>query len=383
MQKEMEPKKYEIKLYSPDLLPQVAEIMRFLWSNDHEANLSHFQWKHIDNPYTEHPLGIVALHNGKVVGFRAYFATNWQIGNKKNEFILLSPGDTCVHPDHRRKGLSVIMGLQAMEEFESKYKIFLNITSSQRSLPGYLKLGFFPLAPKYPLTIYGKRKERKGLVPKKLKRQITKSIMLFKLHPTSGHPRKSVTKKGDIEFGEYGNIIVSENPRPEEMSNVVNNPIQESHKIRLLQDETFFRWRFLSKRKKYIFFYYKKNDSIKGYLVVGIQPDNIRQGAILDYAENSKEALERILEYIIKSGRFETLAIQRFGLSHSFLQILEQLGLDKRVISQTKKWDKAEKLHLLVRPVKKSLSEKDWFLENFDIRDIDNWDIKPICSDAA
>ncbi len=58
---------------------RVAELLRGLWSDDPAENLTYFEWKYEDNPYTETPLGIVVLHDGNVVGYRGYFACRFEV----------------------------------------------------------------------------------------------------------------------------------------------------------------------------------------------------------------------------------------------------------------------------------------------------------------
>jgi GNAT superfamily N-acetyltransferase len=115
---------YEILLYHSEFFPQVVDLLKYLLGNDHNTNRDYFKWKYDDNPYTESPLGIMALYKGTVVGFRGYFATRFQIKGKNDKIISLCPGDTCVHPDHRRKGLSVTMGNRASEEYSGKHLFF-------------------------------------------------------------------------------------------------------------------------------------------------------------------------------------------------------------------------------------------------------------------
>ena len=70
---------YETRRYRSEFFPQVVDQLQYLLGNDHNNNRSYFKWKYDDNPYTESPLGIMALYKGKVVGFRGYFATRFQI----------------------------------------------------------------------------------------------------------------------------------------------------------------------------------------------------------------------------------------------------------------------------------------------------------------
>jgi len=372
---------YQIVPYSSEHLSQVARLMKYLWSNDIELNLKYFKWKHADNPCTEHPLGMVALHDGNVVGFRAYFALKYRIG-EGNEFILLIPGDTVVHSKHRRKGLSVAMGRRATAEYESKYRAFLNFTSNANSLPGYINLGFFPLASKIPLVIFSKDKGLEDLMPSKLKKYARKYRRHGFNQLVSAIRKISTFRKEKSPFGEFGNIIVSDSPKPEEMYRVIIKQSQENKKIELLKDEDFFRWRFLNMNNKYIFYYYRSGGSITGYLVISIPPQKIQRGKILDYAQYDNEALEKILDYIIESGYPKTLSVLSFGLNENLIQALKRLNLYESVLSQKEKEHDSGELQLLVRPVKEKLDESDWFIDVMDIRNFENWEIMPICSDG-
>ena len=116
---------YRISRYRRDQLPEVVKLLQPLLGGQPAQNLSYFQWKHHDNPYTSEPLGVTATRDGVVVGFRGYFATPWYLGSKDKRTIILVPGDTVVHPEHRVKGLSVAMGNFAMEQFAKTTRFIL------------------------------------------------------------------------------------------------------------------------------------------------------------------------------------------------------------------------------------------------------------------
>jgi GNAT superfamily N-acetyltransferase len=372
---------YKIEPYSPEYLSQVVHVMEFLWGKDFEKNLAYFQWKHINNPYSEQPLGMVSLFRGRVVGFRAYFPLKYQTGSSGKTFILLVPGDTCVHPDHRRKGLSVAMGGKAIQEYQLKYKVFLNTSSSFDSLPGYIKLGFHPLAPKFSVPLIKKGKSLKDFLPAKAKKFIARSKPFRKLHPVSGKHKKQPTEIRKINLGEFGNIMVSDRPKPEEMSSVISGKKRKDQKIRLCQDETFFRWRFLNNKNKYIFYFLRDNKSITGYVVLGVSADNT-QGQILDYAECGSKALGHILRFILDSRQFDMLSVLSFGVNQQLLHTLEDMGLSPRGFAEKRSRYKEGELALLIRPVKKERTEEDWFLDGFDIRKFSHWEIKPVTCDG-
>jgi hypothetical protein len=357
----MSESEYKISIYHPNFLHQVVDLLHYLWGDDFDANLHYFRWKYEDNPYAKSPLGIVALKHQRIVGFRGYFATKWKIPRKYREILVLCPGDTCVHPDHRRNNLSVAMGNFAMKEYASEYKIFFNLSASGKSTPGYLKMGFIPLKTKTLLS-------RCNLLG------MTKFLLIRK--------KRSNFNEKKIMLGNFDRIIVSDHPRSKEMAEIVFKRRYHKDKITLLQDKVFFHWRFQNKRKKYIFYYYKDNNSINSYIVMRLSPNN-RRGYICDYASDDNKFLEEIIKFIIRMKHLDVISIYRYSLTDNFLRILNRLRFQKnsfiRLIEKrlTGEWP------LLIRPVKNDFSDSDLHIAGLDIRKIENWEIKEICSDAA
>lgn len=352
---------YEIRLYRSEFFPQVVDLLKYLIGNDHNINRDYFKWKYDDNPYTESPLGIMALYKGKVVGFRGYFATRFQIKGKNNEIISLCPGDTCVHLEHRRKGLSIAMGNRASEEYSGKYLFFLNLSSTKISLPGYLRMRFHPLASKTYLT----RCSMAGFV-----------MFLFNIKKRFNQ----IAPK--IKFGTFDDIIVSRQPRPKEMHFLIEREEVSADKITLYQDENFFRWRYANKHNKYIFLYRIKNEVITGYIVIRVSPNN-RRGYIVDHAQEDETSIEKILKFIIKARFFDVLSIYHFSLDNNIKHKLQDLGFKKVSLFRAIERRFNGELPLLIRPVKHNYSYSDFFVEGLDLREIENWHIKGICSDDA
>jgi len=352
---------YEIRLYRSDFFPRVVDLLKYLLGNDHESNRDYFKWKYDDNPYTESPLGIMSLYKGKVVGFRGYFATRFQIKGKNDKIISLCPGDTCVHPDHRRKGLSVAMGNRASEEYSGKYPFFLNLSSTKISLPGYLRMRFLPLASKTYLTKCSKA----GLV---------KFLFNAKKRFNQIAP--------NIPFGTFDDIIVSQQPRPKDMHVLIEGQEINTDKITLFQDEGFFRWRYANRHNKYVFLYRIKDAVITGYVVIRVSPNN-RRGYIVDYAQGDEISIEKILKFIIKARCFDVLSIYQFSLTEDIKQNLQDLGFKNVSLFRAIERRINGELPLLIRPVKHKHCDSDFFVEGMDLRKMENWHIKGICSDDA
>lgn len=357
----METTGYDIAPYRPELRSEVADLMQYLWGQDREANEAYFNWKYEENPCTESPLGVVALARGRLVGFRGYFGVRFQSPRSGEALVVLCPGDTCVHPEHRLRGLSMAMGSVAMEEYARTYRLFLNMTCTKDSLPGYLKMGYVPLAPKFHLTrgsLFG----------------------LLRYVPT--HRTVLPLSEGRIRFGRFGSILVSDHPRPYEMACLVAEQDMRGGKIRPFQDPGFFAWRFANPRNKYVFYYFMKGDVAEGYLVLGVSPNN-RRGYILDHGQAGPTGVEDILRHVIRARHFDLLSVLAFSVDDVLMGTLRGLGFSIRSPVRRIERTLYGELPLLVRPVKKTFGEGDFLIGGLDARKIENWFLKPICSDAA
>ena len=156
----------------------------------------------------------------------------------------------------------------------------------------------------------------------------------------------------------------------------------EAGRIRLFQDDVFFRWRFCSPLNKYVFYHLMEEDNITAYVVMGVSPNNQR-GYILDCAEKEDRAIGKILRYVIRARHFDLLSVYDFCLDDTLMRTFKDLGFKThslvRIIERTLHGE----LPLLIRPVKEPFEESDFFIEGIDSRKIENWSLKPICSDAA
>jgi len=314
---------YKIVPYRPEFLDGAAEVMRGLWGRSFDERVEYLKWKYHDNPCTEKPFGIVALHVGKVVGFRGYCAAPWQTRGKNIGALMV--GDTVVERSHWRRGLSMMMGRKACEEYSSDYRFFLNMEANEKATGGYLKLGFYPL----------------------LDRRM--QISFAKMDKTG-----------------INDVVVSNEPDLQRMRPLTTD------KIALKPDDKFFSWRYKSNIPYKYLFYYHNND----YIVIGQlkKSDTI---FILDYTENDIGSFETILKCIRHTPSIVTLSIRTMNLSENVSNVLKKLKFKDNNIKNK------NLCPILVRPTSPDIVEEDWFLNGLDMRDINNWQLKGICSEWA
>lgn len=358
----------QINLYQCDQMTEVVKLLRENLWGDREQNSMYFQWKYQDNPCASELLGVTATHDGAIIGFRGYFATSWYLRSKDSKAIILLPGDTVVHPEHRLKGLSVAMGHLAMQRFAANYSVFLNMTAGRNSVPGYLRMGFEPLQNKAYYRQSSLVRDVKIICRAALKKQKKQGEL-----PLS---------ESKISFGDFGDIVVSKSPRPGEMARLASSNTEFSAKIALVQDREFFRWRFDNTRWKYAFYFYRRGGAILGYLVIRVS-DDMEQGFIVDYEQEGEEPIGRILDHIAELEDFDELNILNVSVDEYFWETLKARKFKKWSLRRSLGKIVRGEWPLLVRPVKRDCSEDDWFLWGLDIRNIENWKIKGICGDAA
>jgi GNAT superfamily N-acetyltransferase len=361
---------YDITPYRPEWGPQVAELMVHLWGADIEANRAYLQWKHESNPYARQPMAIAALREGRVVGFRGFSPLPFRATGGA-DVVILCPGDTCVHPEHRMAGLSVKMGRAAMQAYGDRYPLFINWSCTQPSLPVYLKMGFRALVGKTYLTHAGPLGTLRYLRASRRARPLAQSR---------------------IRSGRYGAVEIAVSPRPAEMAALAaaeeaapglrRAASPERGRLMLRRDEAFFAWRFANPRGKYVFYTLLREDRPAGYVAIGLSPNN-RRGFVLDFAEGEPNAIEGILRFILRARHLDVLSVYAFCLTAPQRATLEALGFRGSGVIPALETQRNGRLPLLIRPVKESFGEEDFLIEGADTRQLAAWSLKPIGSDAV
>jgi hypothetical protein len=351
---------YEIGHYRPELRDGVVRLLGQLRDGDDAANERFFAWKYERNPHAEHPLGIVALHRGRVVGFRGYGPARWHTGQCQ-PISLLVPGDTCVDANHRQKGLSVAMGQLATADYAAGYRLFLNLSCTRDSLPGYLRLGFAPLADKVYLSRYGSLGLARYLLASKIRRPI---------------------RAARIRYGEFGDVTVSAAPLPTPMASVIARQAHAGGRFHLCQEEDFFRWRFAGPSDKFVFYFRRAGDDTVAYLAVAVTAGGHR-GYVIDHADSDGESCGRLFEFAAARGDFKVLSVFAHSLGAPLAATLRRNGFHADGIMGALEKRVRGNLPILVRPLRAEPAEADWFIDGQDVREKGNWAIKGVCSDST
>lgn len=360
---------YDIAHVRPEHFEGVLTVLAGLWPYERALAARLFRWRHLENPYVDAPPGVVALHRGQVVGFRGYFAHAYTPGPGAPDVVVLHPCDTVVDAAHRNQGLSVAMGRLASEFDAARHRFFMNLTSGSNSRPGYVALGFRPLAPRVvwmrhawnPVVWFADAWSKR---PAKPNRRIAPSR---------------------VRTGRFGDILVSDEPRPAGMAAVIAAEPPDGAALRLKQDETFFAWRYLNPVQRYAFYYRMEGDAVRAFAVFDLSTD-ARCGNLLDYGEARPGLLAEALRHACTQGDFVALSALGYGLDARALGVLRALGFRPvHTLKTLFKRGSVEALAppILIRPIPAEFDDAAFRIGALDLRRLADWRLKPICSDGA
>jgi hypothetical protein len=341
-----------IKDYSKDDKVSIINLLGYLMKGFSESEIIElFEWRYERNPYNSQPIIILAFSGDTLVGFRAYLIQYFVISDKK--MTVISPADTIIHPEYRRRGIHSMLNKQSLEKLHLEYpnsSILLNTTTSRNAMPAYLKADWSPCSHKN--KVYGYRFSIFNIFKSLLKKD-----------ENSNHVDK-------ISFSNAGLILEVTNKidKNKILEFIKNN--RDKSKLTNIRDEFFFDWRYSHERDKYLLILCYSNRTMVGY-------------SILKKSSNYEYSIEEYLAVDTKILRSMLKGIQR-KLKIPILRTIIFSEEDKRRMKSCDffvesnlfiKIFKKQRFPVLVRPTKPNLSDDDFLIEGIDIRDIENWQL--------
>jgi GNAT superfamily N-acetyltransferase len=342
---------YTFTPYAEEDIDEIVTLESHLWGNDFEANKRKFIWKHRQNPFLRQNVGIVARYEEALVGFRGFTVTDWQVGDLP--FSVLSPSDVVVHPHHRRKGLFAQMNRQAMQWYHDDYRLFVNLSSNRYSTPGYIKLGWKPIAHKTYL----------------------KHICFSRLlkNRLSGKESESYT------LGRFEDIEVTHQYRADEMSELCELSTPSTNAIQVVRNELFFHWKLTGPHRQHVYYYHYDGSDMDAYVILTCHDG---KALVYDFEEKeNSQGIAKIITFILKENNFIVLYFIDVSLSKNLRAFLDKTHFYDYGLIDKIRMGESYGLPFLIRPVKEVYGDEDWYIEGVDTRDIAHWIIRPICSD--
>lgn len=352
---------YRLREYTAGDLDEVARLQRYLLGEDVGLNAAYLRWKYHDNPQGDRPWAIVAEHpDDGIVGFRGFIPSLWEQGAGGPTLPLLALADTCVDAGHRRQGLFEGMTRLALERFaDSGFQAVINLSTSPRPAPGYIKMGW---------EVFAHHGQVVRTTPRGLWSRLTG-------RRTPG-PAVAAGRRDGFEWS------IESEPRPREMAAVVAAATEPGDHFRLRRDEEFYSWRYGNIRERYSFAYARRDGGLAAFVAVRGESAP-GAGAVVDHAERVPQGVAVLADRLLASGRFGILSVwdvRPLGPAGEAWRRRGFRSLDglKRLAGQTR-----PPMPLLIRPLKPQVVAGDWVRHGRDLRERSSWNITEICSDGS
>lgn len=340
-----------VKEYSPEYKDSVITLLSYLLEGLNETErMKLFEWRYERNPYQNKPLILLAFSENLLVGFRAYLVQYFCISGK--QLTVISPADTIIHPDYRRRGLISMLNKKSLDLIYSEYpeeSVLLNSTTSKHAMPTYLKFDWYPCSGKN--KVYGFR------------------LSIFNMLKALLHA-KSKNKINRLSF--------SKSDYKFEVSNQIDTgriikfiqKHRDTTKFTNLRDEAFFKWRYSYESDKYICCICHKDGRMVGY-------------TIIKRVTNQEFSIEEYLSVDLRTLKIMFSSFQK-KINIPILRTIIYTDNDKRTFNscgffvESKmyvKIFKKQRFPVLIRPTNPKLSESHFFIYGKDIRNIENWQL--------
>jgi len=132
--------KIEIRKATEDDIPEIIGVLQKSLGDTLVSKTEVFwKWKHVNNPFGKSPV-LVATDGNKIVAVRAFMRWEWK--DPQRQYLALRAVDTATLPEYQGQGLFRKLTTQLVEICQKDGYDFIFNTPNQKSMPGYLKMGW-------------------------------------------------------------------------------------------------------------------------------------------------------------------------------------------------------------------------------------------------
>ncbi len=338
---------YQIVPFSEKYKTSLIKLLGYMWKSLSEDQIKEkFEWRYELNPFQEEPFIFLATdESDNVVGFRAFVVQNFCLQN--NRVKIYNPADAIIHPHHRRKGLFSKMTKTLIETVTANDDrgIILNLSSNEKSTPGYLNLGWIRTN---GIKKYGYRVSVKNFLGVRKKERIEE----YKEKTNYGTFELTNTiKAGLLGFNKF-------------------NIPYHGDTLHNCRSEAFYLWRYHSApdKDRYISAYLMDLNKITAYVIV--KKLSKQHYSLMEFGAESEFLLEFLLHEVMKKVHIPIL--RSWMINQKDQEVLSKCGF----ITESPwmlKLLKKKRLAVLVRPTTPYPKNDDFIFEGLDIRNVENW----------
>jgi len=362
---------YEILKYRPELKDQILKLQTNLWSPDIALNAAYFDWKYLQNPYSDLPLIYVALRDGQVVGMRGMMGAAWQRDRASHAEICPCAADVVMVPQHRNRGLFHALTQVALQDAaDCGYPFAFNLSAGSATMISSLAMGWRSVGKLQAMSWGHPTKAALKLIQGR-----TRNLLKGSWGQGNVFSRLDQNSRKDAPTAGL-EISVHPTASPDEMYGLaacLSGPNGLSHKI----DPQYFAWRFRNPLANYRFVL-STSDQLEGYLVLQSSVHQMRSWVgVVDWAAANKQVLTDLLNATIHWGEFAELRIWSNTLSEEERAVFLAAGFyDLKEPSI-----KESMTTILVTSTNPEIPPRDWVLDDGPLLEFSQWNVRMIYSD--
>jgi GNAT superfamily N-acetyltransferase len=366
---------YRIRRFEPGDRGEFCSLYESVF--DDAATTEWFDWKYAENPFVDHVPIFLAERDDRIVGARPFFALGTCAGDR--DVLALQPGDTMVHPEHRRQGLFSRMTERAIDVYgdhngDHEPAFFFNFPNGQ-SRPGYLSMGWRLVGetPIYyriqnPLGMCGLPIDnRVGATLQRLTRPVAAGILdTVERFASVSTADVAVERRSDVPGSALAALYRADVP----------------DRVHARRDERFYRWRFANPRWTYTTYLARRGNDLLGSVVVGdcqgpegsirLLVDVLPMGTL---ANERQDVFASLLDTVVADSEdADVLGVHAGVPDHDVLTGYGFLSDGSFPLSRF-----CEATTLVVR----SVGTDEWTLGERDLTDADDWLLSFVERDTA
>ncbi len=375
----MKSEAYQIIQFRPEFRDAVIELQAHLWRRDQATRAAYFDWKYVNNPYTDDINIYLAFKSQQLVGMVGAHGARWQAGSSTQT----APGpcfaDLVIHPDHREGNLSSKLTAFALEDLSTTHTGYAFGFSAYS--PTALILLFQGWRALFVQTAsYTHVDPVPPRAPSRWLRRLMQSPALRRL--TSSKRAFAALDARAKQAGTTTQVTLGLAPRPREMA-VLAGRLEGDGRIRHVRDEAYFEWRLNNPLSEYRFLY-ADDGRLKGYLVLCMlvgAPGLEGHVQIVDWDVSDEQTWRELLEATMEWGAFQRINIWSASLPESAREVLREKGFEFRDKTGSAIQDIDGTL-ILIAPAGMPAKSCDWTLGDRNILEPTHWDLRASLSDA-
>jgi GNAT superfamily N-acetyltransferase len=374
---------YELVCYEPGLKKQVIELQTHLWSPSVGLNTAYFEWKYERNPYVDAPLIYLAMHNGRAVGMRGFFGTQWEGGIPTQKSIVLYADDFVIAPEHRNRALSTKIMAAAFEDLaKRRYQYAFSLSAGPMTFLFSLATGWRSVGSMQPMRQRSWQVALRSGRDRLITRLPVRSRGINEIfRQWSQKKRRSLA---DIDADQVRRsltgvpwILFEDVPRCADMAQLIER-IGGCGRIRHVRDREYFDWRFQNPLSRYRFLFWAKT-RLEGYLVLQEYTAYADKEVvnIVDWEATSVAVQAELLQAAMDLTADRRLITWSVSLPRQTKAVLDEAGF--KLVRQPQNVAQQRRA-LLVRPIRDEELDGDWLFTGQPLLDMKSWDLRMLYS---